>query len=153
MSEILNQYLKKINFNEEDLQDFLAIGGIIVRENKILMMDHVKFNFWTIPIGKVKSHETVIEGLKTEMKEELNIDVTNQKLITIWKRTFNWRGKRIKTENHLFKINSWRGRIRNNEPKKHRSIKFMTIDEIRKIRLSEMTKVMLKAFDRGKFKL
>jgi hypothetical protein len=35
---------------------------------------------------------------------------------------------------HIFMIDSWGGTIRNNEPKKHRSIKWMTLDEIEKLK-------------------
>jgi len=153
MSNFLQQYLNKIQFNKEDLKDFKSIGAIIIQKGKVLMMDHVKFNFWTIPIGKVKTNESVIEGLKNEVKEELDIVVIDYKLLNIWKRTFLWHGKKVKTENYLFKINKWNGRIKNNEPHKHRAIKFMTIDEIKRKKISIMTEVMLKLYNKGKLKI
>ena len=153
MSKQLATYLEKIQYTPGDLEDFQAIGAIFIKDKKILMMDHVKFNFWTVPIGKAEKNETPVQALKKEMKEELNIDVFKFKLITIWKRTFINAGKRIKTENYLYLVDKYRGTIRNNEPKKHRSIKYMTVDEIRKVRLSEMTKAMLKVYDKGKLKI
>jgi ADP-ribose pyrophosphatase YjhB (NUDIX family) len=150
---MLNQYLEKIQYTPGDLEDYKAIGSIIVKDKKILMMDHVKFNFWTVPIGKAEKNETVKQALKKEMKEELNITVKKYELITIWKRTFVNQGKKIKTENYLYLIKDYSGTIRNNEPKKHRSIKYMTVDEIRKVRLSEMTKAMLKLYEKGEFKI
>ena len=80
------------------------------------MMDHVKFNFWTVPIGKEDKGETVEHALKKEMKEELNIAVKKYKLITIWKRTFTNAGKKIKTENYLYLVEKYSGTIKNNEP-------------------------------------
>ena len=150
---ILEDYLKRINYTEEDLQDFQSIGAVFVENKKILMMDHVKFNFWTVPIGKVKAGQTVEEGLKEELSEELAIDALKYRLLGIWKRTFTWKGKRIKTENFLYLIENYRGRIRNNEPQKHRTLKFMTMEEIKKKRVSEMTKVLLKLYDKGKFRV
>ena len=149
----LDGYLAKIQYTEEDLQDFQAIGSVFIKDKKILMMDHVKFNFWTVPIGKVPKGKTVTQGLKQEMKEELNVNVIKQKQLVIWKRTFNWRGKKIKTENFLFLIEDYKGHIKNNEPKKHRSIKYMSIAEIKKVRTSDMTKSMLKIYDKGKLKV
>jgi ADP-ribose pyrophosphatase YjhB (NUDIX family) len=150
---IVEDFLRKIQYTEEDLQDFQSIGSVIIKDKKILMMDHVKFNFWTVPIGKVKKDETVEEGLKVEVKEELNIDITKFKLLTIWKKIYNWRGQRIKTENFLYLIEKFRGSIKNNEPKKHRSIKYMSIDEIKKVRISDMTKQLLKVYEKGQLKI
>jgi ADP-ribose pyrophosphatase YjhB (NUDIX family) len=130
MSKHLATYLEKIQYTKGDLEDYTAIGAIFIKDKKILMMDHVKFNFWTVPIGKAEKNETVIQALKKEMKEELNINVLKFKLITIWKKTFINAGKRIKTENYLYLVENYSGTMRNNEPKKHRSIKYMTIDEI-----------------------
>ena len=153
VSNYIPALMGKIKFNEEDLQDFQAIGAIFIKGNKILMLDHVKFNFWTVPIGKVPKGMTVEQGLKIEMKEELDVYVTKYELKDIWKRTFNWRGKKIKTENFLYLIHQYRGKIKNNEPHKARSLKYMTIDEIRNVRLSEMSKSLLRVYDKGKLKI
>jgi len=150
---MLQQYLEKIQYTPGDLEDFQAIGAIFIKNKKILMMDHVKFNFWTVPIGKADKGEPVEHALKKEMKEELNIAVKKYKLITIWKRTFTNAGKKIKTENFLYLVENYSGTIKNNEPNKHRSIKYMSIEEMRKVRLSEMTKAMLRSYDKGEFKV
>lgn len=149
----LEEALELIKYTPEDLEDFQAIGAVIVEDKKILMMDHVKFNFWTVPIGKVKKKQSVEEGLIEELQEELGITPTKFRRLTIWKKTFKWRGKVIKTENHLFFIDKYRGKIKNNEPNKHRSIKFIDIKGIKRLRLSEMTKQMVKLLDKGKLKI
>lgn len=146
----LDTYLEKIQYTPGDLEDYKAIGAIFIKDKKILMMDHVKFNFWTIPIGKAEKNETMEQALKKEMKEELNVIVRKFELITIWKKIFYNAGKKIKTENYLYLIKDYSGTIRNNEPHKHRSIKYMTIDEIKKAKLSEMTKSMLKNLSKVK---
>ena len=151
--KMLKQYLEKIQYTPGDLEDYKAIGAIFIKDKKILMMDHVKFNFWTVPIGKAEKNETVEQALKKEIKEELNITVKKFKLISIWKRTFANAGKQIKTENYLYLIENYSGTIKNNEPHKHRSIEYMSIKEIRKARLSEMTKAMLRSYDKGQFKI
>lgn len=144
--------LGKIKLTEEDLQDFQSIGAVFQKGDKFLLLDHVKFNFWSVPIGKVPKGKKVEQGLKMEMKEELDVTVTKYRLLNIWKRTFFWQGKRIKTENYLYYIDDYKGRIKNNEPHKARSLKYMTINEIRKHRISAMTEVLLKLYDRGELK-
>jgi len=143
-------YLETIQYTPEDLKDFNSIGAVIFNDKKeILMMDHVKFNFWTVPVGKAKSDETVEEALLTELKEELNITPTKFKEIGIFKKTYKWK-KDVHTINHLFLIESYKGKIKNNEPHKHRSIEFMSLEKIKELsKISDMTKLMIRVFDKG----
>ena len=78
ISELLNEnthdetHIKK--FNSEDLKDHIGLGAIFLSSDKkkILLLDHVKFNFFTIPIGKVKPEETIDDALKIEMWESIS---------------------------------------------------------------------------------
>lgn len=127
--------LYNIKYNEGDLRPIHdAIGAIIEKNGKYLMMDHVKFNFWTIPIGKVEPQQTVVQGLRQELKEEINIIPV--KYIEVGKFTKKYKRDKILVTviSHVFKVDSWRGTIRNNEPKKHRSIKWMSKEEIIKLK-------------------
>jgi ADP-ribose pyrophosphatase YjhB (NUDIX family) len=143
---ILDIYLEKIQYTPGDLvSKHDAISAIIMKDNKILMLDHVKYDLWTIPIGKVDEGKSVEDGLKQEMKEELNIIPVKFKKITIFSKSYMREGHKVTITNHMFEISDWRGSLRNNEPKKHRSIKFMSLDEIRKLKkISDSTKEMLK---------
>ena len=138
-------FLEKIQYTPGDLISHEGIAAVIMKDDKILIMDHVKYNFWTIPVGKVENGQTVEEGLIQELKEELNIVPIKFKNIGIFKKGYMRKGKRVTVTMNIFKINSWRGKLKNNEPSKHRSIKFMTIEEIKKIKnISDSTKEMLK---------
>jgi ADP-ribose pyrophosphatase YjhB (NUDIX family) len=149
LNEIIDKYLKEIQYNEEDLRPHHGVSAVIRKGNKILMMDHVKFNFWTIPVGKVEQGQSVEDGLKKEIKEELNITPTRYKEIGQFVRFYPRKGKKVKVEAHIFLIENWKGTIRNNEPQKHRSIKYMTIPEIKKLKkISDATKEMLKIIER-----
>ena len=56
----------------------VAVGGIIIKEKKILLVmrrDEPDRNKWAIPGGKLELNETIEEGLKREMKEELSLDI------------------------------------------------------------------------------
>ena len=55
----------KINYTNEDLLDHHAVSAVIKNsKGEILMQEHVKFGFFTIPIGKAKPRQTPIEGIK-----------------------------------------------------------------------------------------
>ena len=148
----LDDILAKIQYTPGDLvKEHDAISGIMINKNKeILMLDHVKYNFWTIPIGKVEPNQTIEQGLKQEMLEELNITPTRIKKIHQFKRSYRRRGDKITVHAHMFLITRWSGSLRNNEPKKHRTIKWMSIKEIKQQRISDNTKEMLRILKNGK---
>lgn len=54
--------------------DEKSCGGIIIKDNKILMVRQVK-GFIGFPKGHVEANETEIETAIREIKEETNIDV------------------------------------------------------------------------------
>lgn len=132
----------KTKFNSEDLQDHHGIAAVIIdNRGRILMQDHVKYNFWTIPVGKVKHDETVEEGLTVELKEELDIVPTKYYELFTTKRSYEREGKMVTVTQHVFFISEYKGTVKNNEPEKHRSIKWMYPDEImHKPALSDATK-------------
>ena len=129
-------------YNDEDLQDHDGIAAIIVdKQGRLLVQDHIKYDFWTVPVGKVKHHETVEEGLLTEMKEELNIKPTKYHELFSTKKTYDRDGIPVTVNQHVFFITAYEGTIRNNEPEKHRSIKWMSVSELNKQeKLSDATK-------------
>ena len=54
----------------------IASGPVIVENNKILLDQHDKDNFWKFCGGKVEDFETdLIENAKREAKEEMGIDI------------------------------------------------------------------------------
>lgn len=135
-----------IKYNQEDCTNHHGVAAVIRnKEGKILMMDHVKFNFWTIPVGKVKPEETVVEGLCVELKEEINILPLNYKEVDVNSTVYNRNGKEVTVIQHIFEIEEYEGGLCNNEPDKHRSIKWMSEEEIMNCdNLSDATKNYLK---------
>ena len=80
--KIISEYIKKVLYNKEDVTNHHGVAAIIKNENgDILIQKHNKFGFWTIPVGKVKPTQTVISGLKQEIKEECNVDIIKQSKI------------------------------------------------------------------------
>lgn len=86
----------------------------------------------TFPIGKAKPQETSLQALKTELGEELGIKIIQAKELFSYEKDYNFDGKKIHIKTHVFDVLKYTGKIQNKEPKKHRWIKFMTLDEVKK---------------------
>lgn len=138
--------MKKIKYTEEDIFDHDGITALIKnKKGEILMQEHLKYGFWTIPVGKVKRGQSIEEGLKEEMLEECNIYIEKSKLLKTKRYTYKRNSKKVKVRIHLFEILKYKGRIKNNEPHKHKYQKFINIKEIKKIPyLSDVTLLYLK---------
>ena len=142
----IHDYLKAISYTPGDLvPEHDAIAGVVIKDKKMLMLDHVKYNFWTIPIGKVDPGQTTEEGLKMELKEEVNITPLKYKQIGSFVYHDVRQGKKIVITTYIYLIIKWKGVVKNMEPKKHRSIKWMTMKEVKATKkLSDSTKQTLK---------
>lgn len=126
-------FILESKYNEEDLRNHETSAGVIKDSHgKFLIQDHVKHNMLTFPIGKVKPPETPLDGLKTEMLEELGIKVIQAKELFTYKRVYDFDGKKILINTHVFDILKYTGSIKNKEPKKHRWIKFMDMKDVLK---------------------
>lgn len=66
----------------DDLSDKfpVSIKAIIIDDNKILCLKNER-NEWDLPGGKINFGEDVVECLKREVKEEVNLDIQNLKII------------------------------------------------------------------------
>jgi len=125
--------LYKTKYNASDLRPVHeAISALIEKDGKILMLDHVKLNFWTIPIGKIELGDTIEQTLKIELKEEVNIIPVKYVKLGQFTKSYMREKTKVQITSHIFRVNTWRGTVKNNEPKKHRSIKWMSEDELMK---------------------
>lgn len=119
------------DYNEEDMRNHETSAGVIKdNQGRYLIQDHVKHNMLTFPIGKIKPPETPLDGLKTEMWEELGIKVLQAKELFTYKKTYIFDGKPIKILTYVFDIIKYTGTPKNKEPKKHRWVKFMNLDDV-----------------------
>jgi ADP-ribose pyrophosphatase YjhB (NUDIX family) len=123
--------LYKTKYNASDLRPVHeAIAAIVEKNGKILMLNHVKLNFWTIPIGKIEIGQTIEKALKQELKEEINIIPVKYTKVTQFSKKYK-RGKTtVRITSHIFRIDHWRGSIKNNEPEKHRALKWMSMKDL-----------------------
>jgi 8-oxo-dGTP pyrophosphatase MutT (NUDIX family) len=126
--------MESIKYTSEDLKDHYGIAAIITdRQGRILMQDHVKYGFWTIPVGKVDLDKDIVEGLKQEVFEETNLVVENCKEIGTKLFIYSRNGREVKVHTHMFEITSYSGELENKEPHKHKQQLFMSIEEISKL--------------------
>jgi ADP-ribose pyrophosphatase YjhB (NUDIX family) len=137
--------MKKINYNQEDLKSHQGIGAIIKnKKGEILMQNHIKFGFWTIPVGKIKENQNVEEGLKEEIFDECNLVIKKFNEITSKNLKYIRQGKMVKVLSHLFEIIEYSGEMKNKEPEKHQEQIFMNLEKIKTIPyLSDMTLLYL----------
>lgn len=134
-----------INYNAEDLQDYDGIAAVIRNEKgEILMQEHVKFGFWTIPVGKVKKDQSIVEGLKQEVLEECDLEILEYVQMASGNYEYLREGINVKVAAHLFEITKYSGEMKNMEPLKHTEQKFMPLEQIVRLpHLSDMTLLYL----------
>lgn len=137
--------MPKINYTSEDIVSHQGIAAVIKDANgNILMQEHIKYGFWTIPVGKVKNGQTIEEGLKEEIKEECNLNVKKFKQIRFKKYKYNRNGNKVVVFSHLIEVLDYNGRMKNNEPKKHKKQIFLPLIKIKKLPyLSDLTLLYL----------
>lgn len=52
-----------------------TIGGVIVHEGRVLLLDHKKLGVWLFPGGHVEANETPDAAVIREVKEETGLDI------------------------------------------------------------------------------
>ncbi|MBI3334239.1 NUDIX hydrolase [Candidatus Pacearchaeota archaeon] len=126
--------MEKIKYNTEDLKDHQGVSAVI-RDNSgdILMQEHTKYGFWTIPVGKVDLDKDAEKGMKLEVFEETNLVVKECKEIGYKLYEYARNGRSVKVYTHMFEIKKYAGKLENKEPNKHKKQMFMSINEIIKL--------------------
>lgn len=137
--------MNSTTFTEEDLSTKDAIWAVVFDwEWRILIQDHIKLDFFTIPIWKVREWQNPDEVMKKELFDEVGIRVLEFEKIIIQEWTYDYNWVKIKIRNHIYKILNWSWAVENKEPTKHRTLKFITIDEIKKLpKISDATQIFL----------
>lgn len=122
-------------YTKEDLVPHETCAGAIQnkdRDGQIrwLILDHVKHDMLTFPIGKCKPDQTIEECLRSEIKEEVGIDVVKAKEAVAYTNVYDFDGTKVPIFTHVFEVEQWDGYPANLEPTKHRKLKMMTEEEI-----------------------
>jgi len=137
--------MAEIKYNKEDLADHYGVCAVIKdSQGRILMQNHVKYGFWTIPVGKVDFGKNIEEGLKQEIFEECGLVIEKMKELVAKDYEYERNGKKVRVLAHLFEIIKYSGQIQNKEPQKHKEQKFVALEEIKKLpHLSDLTLLYL----------
>lgn len=64
------------------------VTAIIINDNKLLAINDLNTKGYYLPGGRVKLHETLIDAIKREVKEELNIDAKIERPLWIVENFF-----------------------------------------------------------------
>lgn len=119
---------------EEDKEPHETSAGVIYQKidgkDCYLIMDHVKHNMLTFPIGKCKPNQSALEGLKAELKEEIGIDVLTAEEAVAYTKAYDFTGDIVPIYTHVFNIILADGVIENKEPDKCRGLMWLTEEEI-----------------------
>lgn len=72
----------------------IVVVALIERDNKILMVrrhdpEHAQWHRkWGFPGGKIELHETPMDALRREIKEETNLTISSERLLGVY--THHW---------------------------------------------------------------
>jgi 8-oxo-dGTP diphosphatase len=116
-----------------------SAGGIIKNDKgEILLIERAIFPFgWSCPSGHVDPDEEPEVAMKREIKEEVGLDVKKCKLL--YHEFLDWnkcsRGV-VGHDWHLYEVLEWAGAL-HWEESEVKNIKWVTIDDLKKIELEE----------------
>ena len=137
--------MAKVKYNQEDIVSHHGVAAVIKNEKgEILMQEHTKYGFWTIPVGKVKDGQNIEEGLKQEIFEECNLTIEDSRELIKRDYIYNRDGNKVTVISHLFEILKYRGNMKNSEPQKHKKQIFIPLNKIKELPyLSDLTLLYL----------
>lgn len=77
-----------ITFKTETVRFVYRVAGIIIHNNKLLVMKDENSPYYYIPGGKVGFQELSADAIKREIREEINIDVKVKRMLWIVENFF-----------------------------------------------------------------
>jgi mutator protein MutT len=133
--------------------DYIGVGMgacIFNAENKILLTKRGKkakneLGKWEIPGGALELGETFEQGLKREIKEELNIDIEVKELLQLCDHLIPEENQHWVSPTFICQIKSGTPVIM--EPEKCDEIGWFSIEEAKKLPLSIVTKADIKVLE------
>ena len=103
--------------------------GIIIENNKgqVLVMKREGSHapFWSIPGGKLELGETFEEGATRELKEELDIDIDDPKVIAVTNNLKTYEAEGAHFISIIFSVKAFRGEPKIMEPDKCTEIRWV----------------------------
>jgi len=131
-----------------------AVGALILNKGKILL---VKRRFmpsagkWSIPGGLIEVGESLVEALKREVKEELNLEIKSYKFLDIVENII--KDKEGKIEYHFIIFNflvEVEGEVKLNY--ENSEYLWVNLEEVKNLDVTNTVKKLLEKFQSNSFK-
>ena len=116
-----------------------ATAAVIIHEDKILITQRAKDDFWEFPGGKIDKGETPVQCIVREMKEELNLHIEVKRFLGLVEGVY--RGIPMQVFAFLAAINGGTMTLH-----VHKDAKWLRLNEINKYSLVEEDSVIFKEF-------
>ena len=81
-----------LTFREADHVFTYRVAGLALRDEKLLVLQATGDDFWIVPGGRGEFFEPSAMTLRREMREELGIDVTIERLVWIVENFYEYAG-------------------------------------------------------------
>ncbi len=119
--------MKKDRFKINPVTNF-----IVEQDSKILLLyrddGFFEGGYWVLPGGHIDGNETARQAAARELKEEVNIDVTEDDLKFVHV-THNL-GHTLERFDFFFKVTNFEGELKNNEPDKCKDMQLFAYDAL-----------------------
>ena len=116
------------------------VDGIIIKNNKILLLKKLSKDYYETPGGKKEENETQEKCLVRELREEIGIRPTKFKKFTDLK--LNFENKDI--TDHIFIIESFEGNPKITEKHIFEKLEWVDIEKMKKLNLAPNVKKLEK---------
>lgn len=120
-----------VDFDKRDLEDHIAVGAYILNDkNELLVLEHVKWGWWSVPVGKGEDGETAEQAFRREVEEELGL--TDYKMSKVYEQRirYNHAGQEVTDLLVGYELSGIVGEPRNLEPEKHRNFGYLPVSEV-----------------------
>lgn len=127
-----------------------ASGCVIVRNNSILLLHRIDKDWWEVPGGKAEGNETLEEAVLREIKEELVCDV---RIVRRLGSTF-FKAVKFELDYTWFLGEIKKGQVpKVGVPQEYSQFKYISIDKLRKHKLSSSAQDLITAIEKGEVSL
>lgn len=139
-------YKKLLDQAKKDLIEKIVVGAILVKEEKILLLERPKDDFmggiFELPSGNLEKGEHLSEGLIREIKEETGLDI---KTIIRYINSFDYlsgSGKKVRQFNFLVELENYEPVILT----EHDSFVWVKPENANKFNITEKVKEVINTF-------
>ena len=96
--------MHNIDVTHENYRFNYRVGAFITCRGRVLLQKDESKTFYNLPGGSVKFGETTKQAIIRELKEELNINISNAELINVSENFFQWMGNKTSELLFLYKV-------------------------------------------------